>query len=142
MRCSDRMSSDYFCEKLCKCCWAYIAEWSQFYRQLPAYGGATFVQWGRKTSSNESTMIYTGIMAGPDTRSSASSNYQRLPSDPQYFPSNNPSKAYHSSLRPATYWVKYRPSLCSQSFCPLCSLRNQAKSGHSNDSSNDKVPNK
>ena len=57
-------------------------------------------------------MIYTGAMAGPDTRSTGgASNHQCLPSDPQYYPSNNPSKAFHSSLRPTSYYVAYMPDL-------------------------------
>lgn len=51
-------------------------------------------------------------MAGPDTSSSGGgSNYQCLPSDPDYFISNSPSKALHSTLRPVQYYVKNMPDL-------------------------------
>ena len=50
-------------------------------------------------------------MAGPNTFSLSSSNLQCLPSDPQYYQTNNPSKALHSSLRQAIYYVRHMPDL-------------------------------
>lgn len=87
-------------------------EWSQLRQSLPSYPGATYPRWGRTTCPSGSKVIYKGVMAGPDYRSSGGgSNYQCLPDDPEYEPTTTTPKAFHSSLRSVHYYTEGDDSL-------------------------------
>ena len=80
-----------------------IIEWTQLSRQLPAYSGAVYTRWGRKSCGAQSKLIYRGQMTGPDHKSTGGgANFQCLPNDPEYDPqaiTNVP----HSKLRSVIY---------------------------------------
>lgn len=81
----------------------YFAEWNKLSDNLPNYGGATYIRWGRSICPVNSDLIYKGQMTGPDYFSAGGgSNYQCLPDDPEYDPLA-PSRVAYSSLKPAWY---------------------------------------
>ena len=82
---------------------SFIVEWKKLSASLPVYSGSNYIRWGRKSCPPTSKLIYHGEMAGPDYNSAGGgTNYQCLPSDPEYDP-KAPANQLYSFLRGVRY---------------------------------------
>ena len=91
---------------------------STFTVWTPPQFGSTYIRWGSTTCPAMSTIVYNGMMAGPDARlAGGGSNYQCLPSN-HNFTQKTSSQTGYSNLRNVFYkkeddLSKFHPVPCT-----------------------------